>query len=106
MNNWPDWLPLRDELRSEVAYGAPQIDVPIRLNTNENPFPLSLDISKNMGWSFGKAPQGGVAISSVHMSWPANSYDATWSAKDGRWLLDHARQGQPRDPRSGQPDCL
>ena len=46
MNNWPDWLPLRDELRSEVAYGAPQIDVPIRLNTNENPFPLSSDISK------------------------------------------------------------
>ena len=46
MNNWPDWLPLRDELRSEVAYGAPQIDVPIRLNTNENPFPLSPEISK------------------------------------------------------------
>ena len=46
MNNWPDWLPLRDELRSEVAYGAPQIDVPIRLNTNENPFPLSPDISE------------------------------------------------------------
>ena len=51
---------------------------------------LNLDTSKNMGWTFGDAPQGGVAISSVHMSWPANSYDATWSAKDGRWLLDHS----------------
>ncbi|WP_375003159.1 histidinol-phosphate transaminase [Aeromicrobium sp. CTD01-1L150] len=33
----PDWLPLRDELRDQVPYGAPQIDVPVRLNTNENP---------------------------------------------------------------------
>ncbi len=34
----PDWLPLREELRDEQPYGAPQIDVPVRLNTNENPY--------------------------------------------------------------------
>lgn len=34
----PDWLPLRDELREAEPYGAPQIDVPVRLNTNENPY--------------------------------------------------------------------
>ncbi|HUS22377.1 MAG TPA: histidinol-phosphate transaminase [Aeromicrobium sp.] len=34
----PDWLPVRDELRGEEPYGAPQIDVPVQLNTNENPF--------------------------------------------------------------------
>lgn len=51
---------------------------------------LSLDNSKNMGWNFGDAPSGGVPITSVHLSWPANSYDAHWSASDGRWLLDHA----------------
>ena len=34
----PDWVPLRDELRGEEPYGAPQIDVPVRLNTNENPY--------------------------------------------------------------------
>jgi histidinol-phosphate aminotransferase len=34
----PDWVPLRDELRGEEPYGAPQIDVPVQLNTNENPF--------------------------------------------------------------------
>jgi len=34
----PDWVPLRDELRDEEPYGAPQIDVPVRLNTNENPY--------------------------------------------------------------------
>lgn len=51
---------------------------------------LSLDISKNMGWDFGDAPSGGVPITSVHLSWPANTYDAHWSASQGRWLLDHA----------------
>jgi histidinol-phosphate aminotransferase len=32
-------LPLRDDLRGLTAYGAPQVDVPTRLNTNENPYP-------------------------------------------------------------------
>jgi histidinol-phosphate aminotransferase len=35
-----DDLPIRDELRGQSAYGAPQLDVPVRLNTNENPYPL------------------------------------------------------------------
>ena len=34
-------LPLRDELRGLEPYGAPQIDVPVRLNVNENPYPPS-----------------------------------------------------------------
>jgi histidinol-phosphate aminotransferase len=36
-----DWLPLRDDLRGLSPYGAPQLDVPVRLNTNENPHPPS-----------------------------------------------------------------
>jgi len=34
-------LPLRDDLRGEVPYGAPQLDVPVQLNVNENPYPPS-----------------------------------------------------------------
>lgn len=34
-----DDLPIRDELRGMSPYGAPQLDVPVRLNTNENPYP-------------------------------------------------------------------
>ncbi|TDO16988.1 histidinol phosphate aminotransferase [Mycobacterium sp. BK086] len=34
-------LPLRDDLRGKSPYGAPQLDVPVRLNTNENPHPPS-----------------------------------------------------------------
>jgi histidinol-phosphate aminotransferase len=33
-----DDLPLRDDLRGQQPYGAPQLDVAVRLNTNENPF--------------------------------------------------------------------
>jgi len=32
-------LPLRPELVGEEPYGAPQLDVPVRLNVNENPYP-------------------------------------------------------------------
>ena len=34
-------LPLREELRGESAYGAPQLHVAYQLNTNENPYPPS-----------------------------------------------------------------
>lgn len=37
----PADLPLRPELRGQVPYGAPQIDVAHRLNVNENPYPPS-----------------------------------------------------------------
>lgn len=33
-------LPLREDLRGNVPYGAPQLDVPVRLNTNENAHPV------------------------------------------------------------------
>jgi histidinol-phosphate aminotransferase len=31
-------LPVRDDLKDLHAYGAPQLDVPVQLNTNENPY--------------------------------------------------------------------
>lgn len=32
------WPPIREELRGIEPYGAPQLDVPVQLNTNENPY--------------------------------------------------------------------
>ena len=32
------WPPLREELRGLEPYGAPQLDVPVQLNVNENPY--------------------------------------------------------------------
>ncbi len=34
-------LPLREELRGIEPYGAPQLDLPVLLNVNENPYPPS-----------------------------------------------------------------
>jgi histidinol-phosphate aminotransferase len=33
-------LPIRDDLRGKTPYGAPQLDVAVRLNTNENSYPV------------------------------------------------------------------
>ncbi|KHL19151.1 histidinol-phosphate aminotransferase [Mumia flava] len=34
----PDWVPVREDLRAFEPYGAPQLDVPVLLNVNENPY--------------------------------------------------------------------
>ena len=45
-------LPLREDLRGLSPYGAPQLDVAIRLNTNENPYPpppeLVADVARSV----------------------------------------------------------
>lgn len=49
----------------------------------------STAISKPTGWNFGDAPDTGTAIISAKVSWPANSYQVTWSEPEKRWLLAH-----------------
>ncbi|HEV2373956.1 MAG TPA: histidinol-phosphate transaminase [Streptosporangiaceae bacterium] len=44
----PSWLPIRPELARHQAYGAPQLDVPVRLNTNENPYPPSAALARSI----------------------------------------------------------
>ncbi len=41
----------RDDLKGVVPYGAPQIDVPVRLNVNENPFAPSDELVAAIGRS-------------------------------------------------------
>lgn len=87
--------PRRDDLRGLVPYGAPQIDVPVRLNTNENPFAPSPELAEDVGravaaavtglnrypdreaWSLRErladylAEESGVRVPPSHL-WPAN----------------------------------
>lgn len=53
MSNWPNWLPLREQLRPLTPYGAPQVPASARLNTNENPYgpskELATAIAKRIG---------------------------------------------------------
>jgi histidinol-phosphate aminotransferase len=41
--------PVREDLRGATPYGAPQLDVPVRLNTNENPYPPSPALCEALG---------------------------------------------------------
>ncbi|HZC26005.1 MAG TPA: histidinol-phosphate transaminase [Actinopolymorphaceae bacterium] len=51
-------LPLRDELRGEEPYGAPQLDVPVLLNVNENPYPPSEAVVADVAASVADAARG------------------------------------------------
>lgn len=43
-SRWPQWLPLREDLRELSPYGAPQLPSLAQLNTNENPYPPSPEL--------------------------------------------------------------
>ncbi|MEO9140110.1 MAG: histidinol-phosphate transaminase [Jatrophihabitans sp.] len=53
-----DELPLREELRGEVPYGAPQLDVAVQLNTNENPYPPSEAVVADIAAAVAQAARG------------------------------------------------
>jgi histidinol-phosphate aminotransferase len=51
-------LPLRPELAGEEPYGAPQLDVPVLLNVNENPYPPSDDVIATIATDVAEAARG------------------------------------------------
>ncbi|MFD6445297.1 histidinol-phosphate transaminase [Promicromonospora sp. NPDC060204] len=51
-------LPLRPELADEEPYGAPQLDVPVLLNVNENPYPPSEDVVATIAEDVARAARG------------------------------------------------
>nr|WP_216645424.1 histidinol-phosphate transaminase [Isoptericola halotolerans] len=51
-------MPLRPELADEVPYGAPQLDVPVRLNVNENPYAPSDDVVATIAEHVAHAARG------------------------------------------------
>ncbi|QBX57338.1 histidinol-phosphate transaminase [Nocardioides seonyuensis] len=47
--------PLREELRGIEPYGAPQLDVPVQLNVNENPYGPSPEAAADIARAVGRA---------------------------------------------------
>jgi histidinol-phosphate aminotransferase len=47
--------PLREELRGITPYGAPQLDVPVQLNVNENPYPPSAAVVADIATAVAEA---------------------------------------------------
>jgi histidinol-phosphate aminotransferase len=43
-----DDLPVRDDLRGKKPYGAPQVQVPIQLNVNENTHPVPVEVADDI----------------------------------------------------------
>lgn len=82
----PADLPLRPELRGQVPYGAPQLDVAHRLNVNENPYPPSPAMVADVAAAVAEAAAG------------LNRYpdrDAHALRSD---LADYVRSDVPRGP--------
>ena len=78
-------LPLRHDLTGLEPYGAPQLDVPVRLNTNENPYPPSARLA------------GAVADAVTAVAGGLNRYpdrDATELRKDLADYLGHGLTGR------------
>ena len=51
-------LPLRPDLDGEAPYGAPELDVPVRLNVNENPYSPSAAVIESIATAVAQAAQG------------------------------------------------
>jgi histidinol-phosphate aminotransferase len=78
-------LPLREDLADLEPYGAPQLDVPVRLNTNENPYPPSARLTRAVTEAVAAVADG------------LNRYpdrDATELRKDLAHYLGHGLTGQ------------
>jgi histidinol-phosphate aminotransferase len=78
-------LPLREDLAGLEPYGAPQLDVPVRLNTNENPYPPSARLTRAVTEAVAAVADG------------LNRYpdrDATELRKDLAHYLGHGLTGQ------------
>jgi histidinol-phosphate aminotransferase len=78
-------LPLREDLAGLEPYGAPQLDVPVRLNTNENPYPPSARLA------------GAVSDAVAAVVGGLNRYpdrDATALREDLAGYLGHGLAGQ------------
>ncbi len=98
---WRD-LPIRDDLRGLSPYGAPQLDVPVLLNTNENPYAPSPELVADL------------AAAAAHAAAGANRYpdrDAEELRKDlaqylGHGLVGAGTCGRPTVPtRSSSRSC-
>ena len=49
---------VRDDLAGMTPYGAPQLDVAVRLNTNENPYPPPSGLAAAIGTAAARAAAG------------------------------------------------
>jgi histidinol-phosphate aminotransferase len=88
-------LPLRDDLRGRAPYGAPQLDVPVRLNTNENPYPPSPALVADLRDAVSDAARGlnrypdreALALRADLAAYLGHDVEGTWAANGSNEVL-------------------
>ena len=93
-------LPIRDDLRALSPYGAPQVDVPVRLNTNENPYPPSPALIADVAAAVAVAATGlhrypdreAVALRSGLAAYLGHDAEGVWAANGSNEILQQICQ--------------
>jgi histidinol-phosphate aminotransferase len=94
--------PVRADLAGRRPYGAPQLDVPVRLNTNENPFPPSPALVADIAAAVTKVAGGlnrypdrdAVALRAALADYLGHGLtsDSTWAANGSNEIIQQLLQ--------------
>jgi histidinol-phosphate aminotransferase len=97
-----DRLPVRSDLRGLTPYGAPQLDVPVQLNTNENPYPPPRELVADLREAVTAAATGlnrypdrdAMALRADLASYLGHGLDATmvWAANGSNEVIQQLLQ--------------
>jgi histidinol-phosphate aminotransferase len=93
-------LPIRADLRGVSPYGAPQIDVPVRLNTNENPYPPPASFVTDLQQAVMTEAQAlnrypdreAVALRTDLAAYAGHAVDGVWAANGSNEILQQLCQ--------------
>ena len=97
--NWPKWLPLRENLRELSPYGAPQLSVDAVMNTNENPFPPSQQLAeaiseriKEVALTLNRYPDRDAIALREKLALFINSQSRTSLSKSNVWVANGSNE--------------
>jgi histidinol-phosphate aminotransferase len=93
-------LPVRDDLRGAVPYGAPQLDVAVRLNTNENPYPPPPEVVADLSAALAEAAadlnrypdREAVALRTGLAGYLGHVPEGTWAANGSNEVIQQLLQ--------------
>jgi histidinol-phosphate aminotransferase len=93
-------LPVREDLRGAAPYGAPQLDVAVRLNTNENPYPPPPEVVADLaealaqtGKSLNRYPdREASALRADLAAYAGHTADGTWAANGSNEVIQQLLQ--------------
>ena len=104
-------LPIRDDLRGQKPYGAPQVPLPIALNVNENTHPIPPEVAEDIADSVAKAVAGldrypDREFTELRESFAAYlghglTADQIWAANGSNEVLQHILQAFAGPGRTG-----